>query len=208
MPEVDVLNIKNKTVGKIELPADVFGVSVNKAVLHEVVRNYLANQRQGTAATKTKGLVSGGGKKPWKQKHTGRARAGSIRSPLWRGGGITFGPQPRDYSYRLPKKVKWAGFSSALSAKLADGKVIVVEDLSITEPKTKKLISILTGFGLKDNKVLIIIPDKDNMLELSARNISGVDVRTVNNLNVYDILYHERLFITKKAVELMREVYV
>lgn len=208
MPEVDVLNIKNKTVGKIELPADVFGVSVNKVVLHEVVRNYLANQRQGTAATKTKGLVSGGGKKPWKQKHTGRARAGSIRSPLWRGGGITFGPQPRDYSYRLPKKVKWAGFSSALSAKLADGEVIVVEDLSMTEPKTKKLISILTGFGLKDNKVLIIIPDKDNMLELSARNISGVDVRTVNNLNVYDILYHERLFITKKAVELMREVYV
>ncbi|MBI5049547.1 MAG: 50S ribosomal protein L4 [Nitrospirae bacterium] len=206
MPEVDILNAEKRPVGKIDLPADIFGVPVNKGVLHEVVRNYLANQRQGTAATKTKGLVRGGGKKPWKQKHTGRARAGSIRSPLWRGGGIVFGPLPRDYSYKLPKKVKWAALSSALSAKLADGAVVVLEDFPITEPKTKNLTALLAVLGF--NSVLIVISDKNKVLELCARNIPRVNIKDVSNLNVYDVLVHDKLLITKTAVEHMKEVYL
>ncbi|MBI4688452.1 MAG: 50S ribosomal protein L4 [Nitrospirae bacterium] len=207
MPEVDILNKEKKAIGKIDLPAELFEVPVNKGLLHEAVRNYLANQRQGTAATKTKGLVSGGGKKPWKQKHTGRARAGSNRSPLWRGGGIVFGPQPRDYSYRLPKKVKWAALNSALSAKFSDGEVIIIDTLNIDEPKTKKLVSLLKGFGLGDNKVLIIIPDKENNLELAARNMPNVAVSRIGCLNTYDILAHQKLLITKAALEHMKEVY-
>lgn len=209
MPEVDVMNIENKPIGRIALPEEIFGAPVNKGVLHEVVRNYLANQRQGTHATKTRGLVSGGGRKPWRQKKTGRARHGSIRSPLWKGGGIVFGPAPRDYSYSLPKKVKWLALSSALSAKLIDGEIIVVEDLTFSEPKTKNLLSLLKGFGLEEGSVLIIIPDKDNALELAARNLPGVNIRrVVNGLNVYDILAHEKLLITRAAVECMREVYL
>ncbi len=209
MPEVDDLNIENRPIGRIKLPEEIFGAEVNKTVLHEAVRNYLANQRQGTHATKTRGMVSGGGRKPWRQKKTGRARHGSIRSPLWRGGGIVFGPQPREYSYRLPKKIKWSALSSAISAKLIDGGIIVVEDLTLSEPKTKNLLSILKGFGLEENTVLIIIPDKDSGLELAARNISGVNIRrVVNGLNVYDILAHEKLLITKGAIECMREVYL
>lgn len=209
MLEVDVLNIENRPIGRIGLPEEIFGALVNKRILHEAVRNYLANQRQGTHATKTRGMVSGGGRKPWRQKKTGRARHGSIRSPLWKGGGITFGPQPRDYSYRLSKKVKWSALSTAISAKLNDGEVIVVEDLTLSVPKTKNLLSILKGFGLKENSVLIIIPDKDSALELAARNIPGVNIgRVVDGLNVYDILAHEKLLITKGAVECMREVYL
>jgi len=209
MLEVDVLNIENRPIGRIGLPEEIFGALVNKRILHEAVRNYLANQRQGTHATKTRGMVSGGGRKPWRQKKTGRARHGSIRSPLWKGGGITFGPQPRDYSYRLSKKVKWSALSTAISAKLNDGEVIVVEDLTLSGPKTKNLLSILKGFGLKENSVLIIIPDKDSALELAARNIPGVNIgRVVDGLNVYDILAHEKLLITKGAVECMREVYL
>ncbi|MBI5195416.1 MAG: 50S ribosomal protein L4 [Nitrospirae bacterium] len=206
MPEINILNKDNKPAGSIDLPADIFGAPVNKGLLHAVVRNYLANQRQGTAATKTKGLVSGGGKKPWKQKHTGRARAGSIRSPLWRGGGTIFGPMPRDYSYKLPKKSKWAALSSALSAKFSDGEVVVVEDLPMTGPKTKNLNSVLSGMGLKN--VLIVIPDKNNILALAARNIPQVNVKEVSALNVYDVLRHEKLLFTKGAVEYMKKVYL
>ncbi len=190
------------------MPAELFAVTVNKGLLHDAVRNYLANQRQGTASTKTKGLVSGGGKKPWKQKHTGRARAGSNRSPLWRGGGIVFGPQPRDYSYKLPKKVKWAALNSAFSAKFSDGEVIVIDALNVDEPKTKKLVSLLKGIGLGDSKVLIITPAKEDNLELAARNAPNIVVRRIGCLNVYDILAHEKLLITKAALEHMKEVYI
>lgn len=206
MPEIDIFNIENKPIGRINLPSEIFEAEVNKGILHEVVRNRLANQRQGTHATKTRGMVRGGGRKPWKQKHTGRARAGSIRSPLWRGGGIAFGPQPRDHSYKLPKKVKWASLGSALSAKLSDGEIVVVEDLSVTEPKTKNLLTLLERLGLKN--VLIIVPDKDNLLELAARNIPHVDVARVDSLNVYNILAHDKLLMTKGAIERMKEVYL
>lgn len=207
MPEVEVLNKENKSVGTVELPPDIFGAEVKKELLHEVVRNHLANKRQGTASTKTRGLVSGGGRKPYRQKGTGRARAGSIRSPLWRGGGTVFGPLPRDYSYRLPKKVKWAALSSALSAKLSDGEIMVIDDLSIPEPKTRILAGLLKGLGLKNN-ILIIVPEKDEVLELAARNIPKVDIARVGELNVYSILTHEKLLITKDAIERIKEVYV
>jgi large subunit ribosomal protein L4 len=207
MLQLDILNKNNKPVGKVELPSDIFGAKVKKGVLHEVVRNYLANQRQGTAVTKTKGKVRGGGAKPYKQKGTGRARAGSIRSPLWRGGGTVFGPLQRDYSYKLPKKVKWAALSSALTAKFLDGEVIVIDDLSITAPKTKILAELLERLGLKNN-VLIIVAERDKVLELAARNIPKVDVAKVNELHVYSILVHKKLLMIKDAVKRMEEVYL
>jgi large subunit ribosomal protein L4 len=207
MPQVDVIDRENKAVGKIDLPPEIFGTEVRKALLHEVVRNYLANMRQGSASTKTRGLVSGGGRKPWRQKGTGRARAGSIRSPLWRGGGTVFGPRPRDYSYKLPKKMKWTALSSALSAKLSDGELMVVEELSLPEPKTRLLVGLLRGLGL-DGSTLIVLPEKDGVLELAARNIPRVDVARVSELNAYAILSHEKVVLTRGAVEKMREVYL
>ncbi|RJQ52894.1 MAG: 50S ribosomal protein L4 [Nitrospiraceae bacterium] len=206
MPQAEIINKENNPVGKAELPEDIFGVTVNKALLFEAVHNHLSNKRQGTAATKTKGLVSGGGKKPWRQKGTGRARAGSNRSPLWRGGGTIFGPQPRDYSYKMPKKAKWLALNSALAAKLADNEVVIIDDLSITEPKTRAVKALLKKLGL--GNVLIIVPGKDETLELAARNIPGVNVARVSELNVYSVLSHEKLLISKAAVERMREAYV
>ncbi|GBD95243.1 MAG TPA: 50S ribosomal protein L4 [Nitrospirae bacterium] len=207
MAQIEIINNENKSVGKADLPDDIFGVDINKGLLHEVVRNHLANKRQGTASTKTKGLVRGGGRKPYKQKGTGRARAGSIRSPLWKGGGTVFGPRPRDYSYKLPKKVKWTALSSALSAKYADGEVIVIDDLTITEPRTKAVKGLLDSLGLKNN-VLIIVPEKNAALELAARNIPAVNVARVNELNVYAILSHKKLLISRDAVERMKEAYL
>lgn len=207
MPQVKILNKENKSAGTLDLPDDIFGVEVKKGLLHEVVRNYLANKRQGTASTKTKGLVRGGGRKPYKQKGTGRARAGSIRSPLWKGGGTVFGPLPRNYSYKLPKKMKWGALSSAFTARLSDGEVVFVDDLSILEPKTKILSEMLKILGLKNN-VLIIVPAKNEALELAARNIPKVDVARVNELNVYSILAHKKLLIVKEAVERMKEIYL
>ncbi|MBI5741625.1 MAG: 50S ribosomal protein L4 [Nitrospirae bacterium] len=205
MPETDIINKENNPIGKAELPDDIFGVGVNRALLYEAVHNHLANRRQGTAATKTKGLVSGGGKKPWRQKGTGRARSGSNRSPLWRGGGTIFGPQPRDYSYRMPKKAKWQALNSALAAKYADNEVVVIDDLSIAEPKTRMVKSLLDKLGLKN--VLIIVNGKNEKLELAARNIPGVNVARVKELNVYSVLSHEKLLISKDAIEQMKEAY-
>jgi len=207
MPQVEVIDKESKGAGTIELPDEIFGVQVKRALLHEVVRNHLANRRQGSASTKTRGFVSGGGRKPWRQKGTGRARAGSIRSPLWKGGGTVFGPRPRDYSYKLPKKVKWAALSSALTAKLSDGELMVIDELSVTEPKTRLLIGLLRALGLQRN-TLIIIPEKDGILELAARNIPWVDVTRVSELNAYTILSHEKIILTKGAVEKMKEVYL
>ncbi len=206
MFQVDILNRENKSLGKIDLPADIFGTEVKKEVLHEVVRNYLANQRQGTAATKTKGLVSGGGKKPYKQKGTGRARAGSNRSPLWRGGGTIFGPMPRDYSYTLPKKVKWAALGAALSGKFSDGEVMVIDDISVEKPKTKELASLFKGLGIKN--ALIVLPEENETIKLASRNIPNIDIAVVGKLNAYDILVHEKILLTQKAVERMKEVYL
>lgn len=197
--EVEVKDRNNNTVGKIELNDHIFSVPPKESVLHEAVVNFLANQRQGTHATKTKGLVSGGGRKPWRQKHTGRARAGSIRSPLWRGGGIVFGPQPRNYSYNLPKKVKRLALKMALSTKMSDGEIIVIDNLSVDKPRTKEMLEILRNLGLDNKSVLIILPEKANAVMCSARNIPAVKVMAVSDLNSYDVMVYNRLLITKDA---------
>ncbi len=205
MPEFEVKDKNNKPVGKINLSDEVFGVKAKEGVLHNAVVNFLANQRQGTHATKTKGLVSGGGKKPWKQKHTGRARSGSSRSPLWRGGGTVFGPQPRDYSYAIPKKARRLALKAALSGKLSDGEIIVVETLSLEKPQTKEMMSVLKGLQLDGKSTLIIVPEHNETIVLSARNIPGVTVTRVSDLNCYDVAAHSRLLMTRQAAEMLSE---
>jgi large subunit ribosomal protein L4 len=200
MPVVELKDRNNNIIGKINLRDEVFGLQVKPAVLHEGVTNYLANQRQGTHATKTKGLVRGGGRKPFKQKHTGRARAGSNRSPLWRGGGTTFGPQPRDYSYDLPKKVKRIAVKTALSIKISEGAITVIDGFSLTQPKTKDMVTTLKNLGFEGEKVLIVTPEKDEVVILSARNIPGVRVVRVSDLNSYDVIVSNKLLMTKDAV--------
>ncbi len=205
MPEFEVKDRNNKPVGKVSLSEKVFGVKAKDGVIHNAIVNFLANQRQGTHATKTKGLVSGGGKKPWKQKHTGRARSGSSRSPLWRGGGTVFGPQPRDYSYSLPKKARRLALKAALSGKLSDGEIVVIDAFSIEKPQTKEIVSVLKGLELVGKSTLIIVPEYDEAVVLSARNIPGVTVKRVSDLNSYDVAVHSRLLMTKKAAEMLSE---
>lgn len=206
MPEVDVINIEKEKIRRLELDQEIFGAPVKSHLLHEFVVSHLSNRRQGSVSTKTKGLVRGGGRKPWRQKGTGRARAGSIRSPLWRGGGTVFGPQVRDYSYKVTKKVKWAAMNSALSAKVASGDIIVVDRFEIPEPKTKILISILKRLGL-DSSLLIIAKNEPN-LELAARNIPHVKVQKVECMNPYDILTYKKLLLTPEVVTAIQEVFI
>jgi large subunit ribosomal protein L4 len=188
-------------VGNVEVPAAVFGGPVREPLLHAVVRSQLAERRAGTAATKTKGFVSGGGKKPWRQKGTGRARAGSIRSPLWAGGGTIFGPQPRDYGYRLPKSARRAALCSALAARHAEGKVLVVDQLALPEAKTKRMVECLRGLGLEGESVLVVLAEADAAVERAARNLPGVKVLRVAGLNVYDVLDHAHLVLTRAALD-------
>jgi len=199
MPDVEIKDRNNNIVGKMNLSDDVFDIHAKEGVVHSAVVNFLANQRQGNHSTKTKGLVSGGGKKPWKQKGTGRARAGSIRSPLWRTGGIVFGPQPRDYSYNLPKKVKRLALMTAFYRKLADGEVVVIDNFAIEKPKTKEMKEILKNLGLTGKSILIVLPEKDNSVVLSARNIPSVSVTRSADLNTYDVIVHNVLLMTKDA---------
>lgn len=206
MPKVSMFNTKGEQVGEIELSDDIFGVEVRPDIMHRAVVNYLANQRQGTASTLTRAEVSGGGRKPWRQKGTGRARHGSIRSPLWRSGGIIFGPKPRSYKAAMPKKLKRFALKSALSAKVADNELIVLDELSLEAPKTKEMISILKNLNA-DKKALIVIAGKDENVEKSARNLPAVKTTYVNTLNIYDILDYDNLIITKEAAELVEEVY-
>jgi large subunit ribosomal protein L4 len=205
MPEIDIKDKNNISVGKMDVPEAVFGVTAKQGVLHNAVVNYLANQRQGTHATKTKGLVSGGGKKPWKQKSTGRARAGSSRSPLWRGGGTIFGPQPRDYSYNLPKKAKKSALNAAISGKLADGELIVIEGFGIEKPSTREMVMLLKNLGIAGKSTLIVLPAKNNTVFLSARNIPGVKVTRVTDLNPYEVASSSRILFDKQAVEMLTE---
>ena len=206
MPELDIKDKNNAVVEKIALSDALFGVSAKQGVLHEAVVNFLANQRQGTHATKTKGLISGGGKKPWKQKGTGRARSGSTRSPLWRGGGTIFGPQPRDYSYKLPKKVKRLALMNAFHEKLSSGEVIILDGFSIEKPRTKDVVAILKNLDLQNKSVLIILPEKDDAVVLSARNIPGVKVVRAADVNVYDVITHAMLLMTKDAALKLGEI--
>ena len=206
MPKVAVFNMEGKQVGEMELNDAIFGVEVNQDLMHKVVLSQLANARQGTVATKTRGLVSGGGRKPWRQKGTGRARQGSTRSPQWVGGGVVFGPTPRDYSYRLPKKARRAALKSALSAKVAAGNIVVLDELKVAEPKTKVLANMLKALDVQ--KPLLVTAEWDTNVELSARNIPGAVVAKSVGLNVYDILNSQKLVMTKDAVTKLEEVLV
>ncbi|KXS45766.1 MULTISPECIES: 50S ribosomal protein L4 [unclassified Candidatus Frackibacter] len=206
MPELALYNREGSQVGEIELNQNIFDVEINEHVVHEAVTAQLAAKRSGTAATKTRGKVSGGGRKPWRQKGTGRARHGSIRSPIWVGGGTTFGPQPRDYSKKLPKKVKKLAVKSALTAKVNEDELIVVDKLDFAQPKTKEMVKVLEALNSSDQKVLIVTSEKDANLYKSARNIPGVNVLIASALNVYDILNCNKLIATKDAIEKVEEV--
>ncbi len=207
MSGVEVKDRNNSVVEEIEMPEGIFGLEIKTSLLHAAVVNYLANQRQGTHATKTRGKVRGGSKKPWRQKHTGRARHGTNRSPLWKGGGVIFGPHPRDYSYRMPKKQKRKALKTALSVKFAEGNLVVVDALSFEKPRTKDMIAVLRNFGINDKKVLVVMPDKDENVYLSARNIPRVSVMRAADINTYELLVHEHVLVTKDALEKIREVW-
>ncbi len=198
MALVDIYNVNKEKVGEVDLKEDIFGVEVKPHLLHEVVVWQRACRRAGTASTKTRGEVSGGGRKPWRQKGTGRARAGSIRSPIWRGGGTVFGPKPRSYAYTLPKKVRRAALKMALSSKLANGQLLILEDYPYTTPKTKEFVRVMENFNLE--KALFITLEGHRALELSARNVPYVQVLPTAGLNVYDILRYDHLVLLSPAV--------
>lgn len=206
MPKLEVYDITGKQTGDMELNDNVFGVEVNEAVLHQALVMQQANQRQGNASTKTRGLVRGGGKKPWKQKGTGRARAGSIRSPLWVGGGTTFGPQPRSYAFTMPRKQRRLALKSALSAKVIGGELVVLEDINFDAPKTKNVVKMMQDFNFADQKALIITAESIENVEKSSRNIPGIKTINTMGLNVYDLLHHNKVFVTKAAVSRIEEV--
>ena len=204
MPSVDVLDLNNKKVGSVELADAVFGAPINEDLLYEAVRHYLAGRRRGTAATKTRHEVAGSGKKLWKQKGTGRARMGSIRSPLWRHGGTTHGPQPRDYSYHLPKKMQLGALRSALSAKLRDGELRVVREFAVSEPKSRLMRQALSTLEAK--KTVLVVDNSDNRnLQLSSRNLEGVKLVTSREVNVYDLLGHEQVLLSEAAAAKLSE---
>lgn len=205
MPSVVMVDQNNKKVKDVELPA-LFGAEIRPHLIHASVVNQLANRRAGTAATKNKALVSGGGKKPWKQKGTGRARAGSSRSPLWRHGGTCFGPMPRDYSYSLPKKEKRAALVDAIASKVVDNRLVLVNSLDFAEPKTKLVTSMLETLGVKEN-ALVLIKSENKNLTLASRNIPSVKVLRMENINVYDLLKYRYLIMTQDALSAMQEVY-
>ncbi len=200
-------NIEGEKLGEIELPETVFGIKPNPAVVWEVVRAYQANQRQGTASTKTRGEVRGGGRKPWRQKHTGRARVGSIRSPIWVGGGVVFGPKPRSYYIRVPKKVKRLAIKSVLSERAKQGRIIVLEDFDMEKPRTKKIAEFLKGVDLLDKKTLLVLATHNENIYKSGRNIRKLGVREARLVNVYDVLVSRHLVITKDALRVMEEVW-
>ena len=206
MPKIDVYNIEGKKVSDVELKEEIFGIKPNKAIVHSVVVNYLANQRQGTQNTKTRSEVSGGGKKPWRQKGTGRARQGSIRAPHWVGGGIALGPKPRSYKYRVNKKERRLAIRSVLSSKVLEKELVVVDKIDFKEIKTKNMVNALNKLKV-EGKTLIVLPEKNENVQKSARNIEGVKTSLVNTINVYDLLKYKNLVLTLDTVKKIEEVY-
>lgn len=207
MSDLSVHNIKGENIGEVSLRDSIFNTKVNKYLVHQAVKRYLANRRRGTASTKNRSEVRGGGAKPWKQKGTGRARAGTNSSPIWVGGGIVFGPAPRDYSFSLPKKMKVAALKSALSDKLENKEIIIIDKLSLKENKTSKMVEILKNLQAF-KKPLIITEKEDNIIALSVRNIKGVQVLPVSKINTYDLINHKKIIITKKALKKIEEVLI
>ena len=205
MANVSVYNIEGKEVGTIDLNDAVFGVEVNEHLVHMAVVSQLANNRQGTQSAKTRSEVSGGGRKPWRQKGTGHARQGSTRSPQWTGGGVVFAPKPRDYSFKMNKKEKRAALCSALSSKVAESQIIVLDEFKLDEIKTKKFVEVMNN--LKASKALVVLEGENKNVVLSGRNIPTVKVTATNEINTYDVLKYETLVVTKAAVEKLEEVY-
>lgn len=204
MPTVEVKNLKNETVGSLELSDAVFGAALNEALIYDAVKNYLTNQRQGTVATKTRGNTSGSGKKLWKQKGTGRARIASLRSPLWKGGGNVHGPQPRDWTSEMPKKMKRGALRSALSERLREGNIVVIDDLNLGDHKTKTFVGVAKTFGW-NKKTLLVESVAPQNLVLASRNLPGITLADGVNVNVYDVLYHEQLVFSKAAIEALQD---
>ncbi len=200
MPELEIINIKGEKAGKIEFPDSLLQLPGSQAAVHEVVRLHQANRRRGTASTKNRSEVAASGRKPWRQKGTGRARSGDRANPIWRGGGVIFGPKPRDFSFSVPKKVKRKALKSVLVIRFQRGQVIVLDDLVLEEPKTKVLAGVLSGIGAGDN-ALILTTLRDKNLRLAAANLPGVEVVEVKDLNTYHVVSHKKLLITKDALE-------
>ncbi len=207
MPTVSVYSMSGRKTSTLELSDAVFGIEPNEVVMHSAVINYLANQRQGTQSTKTRTEVSGGGRKPWRQKGTGHARQGSTRAPQWTHGGIALGPKPRSYRFALPKKVRRLALQSAFSSKVAAGEMLVLSKLALDEIKTKTIVTMLGALKAADQKVLLVLPEKDEKVIKSARNIPGVKTALVNTLNVYDVLNCDKFIVVKEAVAQLEEVY-
>ena len=200
MPKIDVYNIEGKKVNDVELKEDIFGIIPNEELVHSVIVNYLANQRQGTQSTKTRAEVRGGGKKPWRQKGTGRARQGSIRAPHWVGGGIALGPKPRSYSYKLNKKERRLAIKSCLSSKVIENELTVIDKFEFNEIKTKEVAKMLNNLKL-EGKTLILLPEKNEIIQKSARNIKGVKTLSVNTINAYDLVKYKNLVVTLDTVK-------
>ena len=206
MPKIDVYDIQGKKVSTVDLKDEIFGIEPNEAVVHSVLVNFLANQRQGTQSTKTRAEVSGGGRKPWRQKGTGRARQGSIRAPQWIKGGIALGPKPRSYKYTVNKKEKRLAIKSCLSSKVLEKELVVVDSLPLKEIKTKEMVNALNNLKV-EGKTLILLPEKNETVQKSARNIEGRKTTLVNTINVYDLLKYKNLVITLDTVKKLEEVY-
>ena len=206
MPKVDVYNIEGKKIETIELNDEIFGIKPNKTVVHSVLVNYLANQRQGTQSTKTRAEVSGGGKKPWRQKGTGRARQGSIRAPHWIKGGIALGPKPRSYKYRVNKKERRLAIKSVLSSRLQEEQLIVVDKVEFKEIKTKQMVKVLENLKVNE-KALMILPEQNKNVYMSARNIENLKTITVNTINIFDLLKYTKLILPVETVKKLEEVY-
>ena len=205
MPKVSVYNIEGKKVSDIDLKEEIFGIEPNEAIIHSVLVNYLANQRQGTQSTKTRAEVRGGGRKPWRQKGTGRARQGSIRAPQWIKGGIALGPKPRSYRYTIPKKVRTLAIKSVLTSKLSEGNLVVVDKIELKEIKTAAMVKALKAMNAE--KALVMLNEKNLNVQASSRNIENVKTTLVNTINVYDLLKYEKLVIDVQAVKSLEEVY-
>ncbi len=206
MPKVALYKMDGNVSGEIELKDEVFGAEINEALMHQVVKMQLANKRQGTQSVLTRAEVRGGGAKPWRQKGTGRARHGSIRSPIWVKGGVAFAPKPRDYSYTMPKKMRRLAMKSALSSKVKGDNLVVLESLELSEPKTKEVVKVLKNLNI-DEKAVLVLSGKNEWVERAARNIPNLQLLYVNTLNVYDILKNDKLIILEEAVRQVEEVY-
>ena len=206
MPSIDVYNVEGKKVSKVDLKEEIFGIEPNEAIVHSVLVNYLANQRQGTQSTKTRAEVRGGGKKPWKQKGTGRARQGSIRAPQWIKGGIALGPKPRCYKYRVNRKERQLAIKSLLSSKVLENDLIVVDKFNFKEIKTKQMAEAMKNLKV-EGKALIVLPSSNEVVQKSARNLENVGTGSVNTINVYDLLKYKKLVVTVDTIKKLEEVY-